>query len=151
MADDRPGTPANGPRIQPAPEAGVASRPARGQCVVVDGDRAECSRACRVLGDAGFEIISAADGRAALRQVFATSETPSLLLCAIELPGMSRIELAARLCAARPGVPVILTSPDAATVERARRHTPLVRAVLLKPYSTDALRAAAAEALGPEA
>ena len=61
-----------------------------------------------------------------------------------------RCPSAARLCAARPGVPVILTSPDAATVERARRHTPLVRAVLLKPYSTDALRAAAAEALGPE-
>jgi CheY-like chemotaxis protein len=151
MADDRPGTPANGPRIQPSPEAGVASRPARGPVVVVDGDRPECSRACRILGDAGFDVIGAADGRAALRQVFATSETPSLLLCAIELPGMSGIELAARLCAARPGVPVILTSPDPATVERARQHTPLVRAVLLKPYTADALRIATAEALGPEA
>jgi CheY-like chemotaxis protein len=118
---------------------------------VVDGDRPECSRASRILGDAGFEVISAGDGRAALRQVFAISETPSLLLCAVELPGMSGIELAARLCAARPGVPVILTSPDPATVERARQHTPLVRAVLLKPYTTDALRAATAEALGPEA
>jgi CheY-like chemotaxis protein len=118
--------------------------------VVVDGDRPECSRTCRILGDAGFEVIGAADGRAALRQVFATSETPCLLVCAIELPGMSGIELAARLCAARPGVPVILTSPDPATVERARQHTPLVRAVLLKPYTTDALCAAAAEALDPE-
>lgn len=151
MSDDRPGTPANGPRTQPSPEAGIASRPPRGPVVVVDGDRAECSRACRVLGDAGFEVISAGDGRAALRQVFATSETPSLLLCAIELPGMSGIELAARLSAARPGVRVILTSADAAAVERARQHTPLVRAVLLKPYTTEALRAATVEALGPEA
>ena len=151
MANDRPGPPANGPRTQHAPDAGVASRPARGPVVVVDGDRVECSRACRVLGEIGFEVISAGDGPAALRQVFATSESPSLLLCSIELPGMSGIELAARMSAARPGVRVILTSPDAAAVERARQHASLVRAVLLKPYTTDALRAAAAEALGPEA
>ena len=151
MANDRPRTPANGPRAQLTPDPALVSRPARGPIVVVDGDRVECSRTCRVLGDVGFEMISAGDGPSALRRVFATSESPSLLLCAIELPGMSGIELAARMSAARPGIRVILTSPDAATVERARQHAPLVRAVLLKPYTTDALRAAAVEALGPEA
>ena len=151
MATDRPGTPANGPRTQLSSDAGVVSRPARGPVVVVDGDRVECSRACRVLGDVGFDVISAGDGPSALRQVFATSESPSLLLCAIELPGMSGIELAARMSAARPGVRVILTSPDAAAVERARQHASLVQSVLLKPYTTDALRAAAVEALSPEA
>ena len=150
MARDRPATPATGSDDQSVPAAGTSSRAARRPVVVVDGDRADCSRASRVLGEAGFEVISAVDGRAALRQVFATSETPSLLVCAIELPGMSGIELAARLSAARPGVRVILMSPDAAAVERARRHTGLVRAVLLKPYTSDALRSAVAVALDPD-
>jgi CheY-like chemotaxis protein len=103
-----------------------------------------------MLGEAGFEVISAVDGQTALRQVFATSVSPSLLVCAIESPGMSGIELAARLCAARPGVRVILASPDAAAVERARQHTQLVQAVLLKPYSADALQAAVVVALGTD-
>ena len=150
MADDRPGTPAKGSHAQLAPEAGVATRAVRGPCVVVDGDRAECSRASRILGDAGYEVISAIDGRAALRQVFGSNEQPCLLVCVIELPGMSGIELAARMSAARPGIQVLLTSSDPAAVERARRHTPLVRGVLLKPYTTDELRAAASAALAPD-
>ena len=150
MSPDRPGAPATGPETQLVPDPGVASRAARGPVVVVDGDRADCSRAARLLGDAGFEVISAMDGRAALRQVFATSGHPSLLLCAIELPGMSGIELAARVAAARPGVRVLLMSADAGAVERARQHAQLVQAVLLKPYTTEAFRAAVDAALSPE-
>ena len=150
MAHDRPGMPATGPDHRLVPEAGVSPRATPGLVVVVDGDRAECGRASRMLGEAGFEVISAVDGRVALRQVFATSVTPSLLVCAIESPGMSGIELAARLCAARPGVRVILSSPDAAAVERERLHTQLVQAVLLKPFTSDALQAAVAVALGAD-
>lgn len=150
MSNDRPGTPAKGPHVQLGSEAGVPTRAARGPVVVVDGDRAECSRASRILGDAGYQVISAIDGRAALRQVFASSEQPCLMVCVIELPGMSGIELAARVSAARPGIQVLLTSADPAAVERARQHTPLVRAVLLKPYTTDELRAAASAALTPD-
>jgi CheY-like chemotaxis protein len=150
MSPDRPGTPATGTETQLVPETGVSSGAARGPCVVVDGDRADCSRASRLLGEAGFEVMSATDGRAALRQIFASSGHPSLLLCAIELPGMSGIELAARVTAARPGVRVLLMSPDAAAVERARQHAQLVRAVLLKPYTTETFRAAVADALAPD-
>ena len=105
----------------------------------------------RTLAEAGYTIISAPDGRAALRQVFGSTAQPSLLVCVIELPGMSGIELAARMSAARPGIRVVLTSADPAAVDRARQHTPLVRAVLLKPYTTDALRTAAATALSDDA
>lgn len=150
MPNDRPGTPAKGPHVQLASAGLAQTRAARGQCVVVDGSRAECSRASRILGEAGFEVISAVDGRVALRQVFGSSEQPRLLVCEIELAGMSGIELAARMSAARPGVQVLLTSSDPAAVERARQHTPLVRAVLLKPYTSDELRAAASAALAPD-
>jgi CheY-like chemotaxis protein len=150
MSHDRPGMPASGPEAFGISDAGVLPGAARGHCVVVDGDRADCSRAARLLGEAGFDVISAMDGPAALRQVFASSGTPSLLLCAIELPGMSGIELAARVTAARPGVRVVLTSPDGAAVERARQHAQLVRAVLLKPYTTEAFRDAVAFALAPD-
>ena len=151
MSPDRPGTPATGPETQLVPDPGVSSHAARGPVIVVDVDRADCSRASRLLGDAGFDVISAMDGRSALRQVFATSGQPSLLLCAIELPGMSGIELAARVTAARPGVRVILMSADAAAVERASQHAQLVQAVLLKPYTTEGFRAAVTAALAPDA
>ncbi len=150
MSSDRPGTPAKGPHAHVATDVGVGTPAVRGPVVVVDGDRAECSRISRTLADAGFAIISAPDGRAALRQIFGSSAQPSLLVCAIELPGMSGIELAARMSAARPGIRVLLTSGDPAAVDRARQHTSLIRAVLLKPYTTDALRAAAASALSDE-
>ena len=151
MSSDRPGTPAKGTHARVATDVGVGAPADRGPVVVVDGDRAECSRVARTLADAGYTIISAPDGRAALRQIFGSTAQPSLLVCVIELPGMSGIELAARMSAARPGIRVVLTSADPAAVDRARQHTPLVRAVLLKPFTADALRTAAADALAGDA
>ena len=41
-------------------------------------------------------------------------------------------------------------SADAAAVERASQHAQLVQAVLLKPYTTEAFRAAVSAALAPD-
>jgi two-component system response regulator DesR len=72
---------------------------------------------------------------------------PGLLICSIDMPEMSGIELAARVTAARPRVRVLLLAVDPGSVERARERSPLVRGVLLKPFTTDELCAAAAVAL----
>ena len=119
--------------------------------VVVDADRHEVARLARIVTEAGHQVITATDGRAALRHVYGSSVAPSLLLTAIELPAMSGIELAARMSAARPGIQVILMSPDPQTVARARDHAGLVRDVLLQPTSGASLRAVIAAALAERA
>jgi len=119
--------------------------------VVVDNDRHEAARLARIVIEAGHQVITATDGRSALRHVYGSSVAPSLLLTAIELPVMSGIELAARMSAARPGIQVILLSPDPRTVERARDHASLVREVVLQPASGPSLRAAIAAALADDA
>jgi DNA-binding NtrC family response regulator len=135
MADDRAGTPAVGTHADTR------------LIVVVDADRREVARLARIVTDAGHPVISATDGRSALRHVFDSSVAPSLLVTSIDLPIMSGIELAARMAAARPGLQVILLSPDPQTVERARDHPTLARDVILQPVSAASLRDAIAAAL----
>lgn len=138
MAADRPGTPAVGTRTDST------------LVVVVDSDRREVARIARVAAEAGHAVISATDGRSALRQVFESGIGPSLLLTAIELPVMSGIELAARMTAARPGLRVILLSSDPAAVDRARAHPGLAHGALLEPVDVSGLRIAMAAALAEE-
>jgi two-component system cell cycle response regulator CpdR len=148
MTDDRPGVPAldgSAPSRGPtAPRAPAGASPV----VVADDDRANVARIARILGEAGHPVFLATGGRSALRQVLASSVSPALLVCAIEMHEMSGIELAARVSAARPGVRVLLLSADPRSVELARDRTTLVHGVLLKPFTTDELWAAIRAALG---
>lgn len=156
MSEDRPGTPAAETHAHEATEGGArlpaTSLPAirrpviRRPIVVVDDDPGSVARIARILAEADQSVITATSGRSALRQVFDSSEAPGLLICAIEMPEMSGIELAARLTAARPGVRVLLMSADPVSVERARGQVSLVHGVLLKPFSAEELRAAVASA-----
>lgn len=148
MAHDRPGTPAAEPVTSTG--VGAVAVPARlGPVVVVDEDRREVQRISRILGEAGHAIVSATDGRAALREVFGSNVEPELLISAIEMSAMSGIELAARLSLARPGLRVLLMSPDPAAVERALGHEAMVHGVLLQPFTREDLQRAVAAALGP--
>src|SRR4051794_6623362 len=62
----------------------------------------------RALDAAGIEHALAADGREALRAVADGLVQPQVLLTDIEMPGMSGIELAARVLALRPGLRVVM-------------------------------------------
>lgn len=146
MPDDRPGTPA-AERVSPTEVGGLAVPVGLGTVVVVDEDRREVQRIARILGEAGHHVVVATDGRAALREVFGSNVEPVLLVSAIEMSSMSGIELAARLSLARPGLRVVLMSPDAAALDRARTHEAMVHGVLLQPFTRDDLRRAVAIAL----
>ena len=146
MADDRHGTPA-AEHVTATDVDRTSTAAARGLVVVVDDDRREVQRISRLLGESGLAVIVATDGRAALRQVFASNVAPDLLISAIDMPTMSGIELAARLSLARPGLRVLLMSADPTAVERARGHEAMVHGVLLRPFTRDDLRRAVAAAL----
>jgi len=152
MSEDRPGTPAAETLAHEATE-GATRLPAthppttRRPLVIVDDDAPGVARIARILAEADQPVITATSGRSALRQVIESGAEPGLLICAIEMPEMSGIELAARLTAARPEVRVLLMSADPRSVERARERLTLVHGVLLKPFTPDELGVAVAAAL----
>jgi CheY-like chemotaxis protein len=96
----------------------------------------------------GYEVTVASGGREALRAMYAESASPALLVTDIDMPGMTGIELAARLTAERPAVRVILMTGDVASAERARGREAFVAAVLLKPFSAAELRDAVRATIG---
>jgi two-component system cell cycle response regulator CpdR len=100
----------------------------------------------RALTAAGFHATLAGDGREALRLVVGGTVRPHVLLTDIEMPGMSGIELAARLLAIRPTVRVVMMTGDPSRAAAARDRTSIVATVLMKPLETRELVAA----VGPD-
>lgn len=116
--------------------------------LVVDDEPAVRHLAQSALRTMGYAVTVAPGGREALRAVYAESSSPALLLTDIEMPGMTGIELAARLTAERPSVRVIFMTGDPASAARARNRTGFVAAVLLKPFTTFELRDVVRRAIG---
>jgi len=127
---------------------GRGARPTGGRVLVVDDESAVRILVQSVLRTMGYEVTTASGGREALRAVYAESATPDLLVADIDMPGMTGIELAARLTVERPTVRVILMTGDAASAARARDRARFVVAVLLKPFTTSELREVVREAIG---
>jgi CheY-like chemotaxis protein len=125
------------------PAGGLIGRPV----LVVDGDAEIRAWVAEALERCGLETAVAADGREALRLVAAGLVRPRVLLTDIELPGMSGVELAARLLALRPGLRVVMMTGDPARAAVARDRTSIVATVLIKPIEADELLAA----VGPDA
>lgn len=119
--------------------------------LVVDDEPAIRHLAQSALRTMGYEVIVASGGREALRAIYAESSSPALLVTDIDMPGMTGIELAARLTAERPNVRVIFMTGDADTANRARDRAGFVAAVLLKPFTTGELREVVRDAIGEPA
>jgi CheY-like chemotaxis protein len=127
---------------------GRDARPSGGRVLVVDDESAVRILVQSVLRTMGYDVTTASGGREALRAVYAESATPDLLVADIDMPGMTGIELAARLTVERPSVRVIFMTGDTASAERARDRARFVAAVLLKPFTTGELREVVRAAIG---
>jgi len=128
---------------QAGPADGSAFRPASGDTVLVVDDEPEVrSWVDRVLDRAGIPRVVVASGKEALRLVLDGHVRPAVLLTDIEMPGMTGIELAARLSAARPGLRVVMMTGDPDRAAAARERTSIVATVLLKPIQLADLLAA---------
>lgn len=78
--------------------------------LVVDDDAAVRDVACRVLRRAGYEVHSAEGGESAIARARELGDSLDLLLTDIVMPGMNGRELAERLRAERPDLPVLYMS-----------------------------------------
>ena len=101
--------------------------------LVVDDEAVIRAYVARALTLAGFEVAVAADGREAIRLVAEDRVRPAVVVTDIEMPGMTGIELAARLLALRPAVRIVMMTGDPDRAEAARGHPSIVDAVLMKP------------------
>jgi DNA-binding response OmpR family regulator len=110
--------------------------------LVVDGDPGVRSWILRALALAAIPAVEARDGREAHRLVADGRVRPDVLLTDIAMPGMSGVELAARLRALCPGLRVVMMTGDPSSAEIARAHETIVDTVLLKPMAGEDLLAA---------
>jgi CheY-like chemotaxis protein len=130
------------PRADPAGH-GASIPVSTTSILVVDDDPAALDLTGAVLRRAGAEVTAVASGRAALRAVADGRCRPTLLVTNIEMPGMSGIELSARVRALRPAIQVVMMTSDADSADAARDRPDLVMRVLLKPVTVGDLLEAA--------
>ena len=107
--------------------------------LVVDDEPAVRAWVADALEAAGIVAVVAAHGREALRLIANGTVRPTVLLTDIEMPGMSGIELAARVLALRPATRVVMMTGDPQHAAAARDRTTIVTTVLIKPLDATKL------------
>ncbi len=136
--------PGNGSRItlfwpQTAAPA-VAARPQR--LLVVDDEEGVRWFTRSVLELAGFDVVETAGADAAERWSGQHPEPLALLITDVIMPGMTGVELASRLQAQRPGLPVLYMSAYAPPTLRLTSSSPagdISAQVLTKPFTPEQL------------
>jgi len=122
----------------------VASR--SGTVLIAEDERSVRKLAAQVLGQAGYRTLEAVDGQQALDLFTVHAPQIVLVLTDVVMPRVGGIELARRLRHERAGLPILFMT---GYVEQgdALHETAAGAAVLLKPFSADALLRAVAAAL----
>ncbi|HKU61236.1 MAG TPA: PAS domain S-box protein [Gemmatimonadales bacterium] len=129
--------------------AAPAAPPGGTTIMVVEDDEAVRRMTVRALGEAGYATMEAADGKEALRLVADRAKPPDLVVTDLGMPRMDGHELARRLRADHPTVPVLLISghvdPDPQPVDG--EPWPLLR----KPFPPEELIRYVGDMLGTRA
>ena len=99
-------TPSPAPATPPAPVAAAAG----GTVLVVEDEPALRGLLAETLSQAGWTVLAAADGVAALEVARRAPGTLDLLLTDVVMPRMGGRELVAQLAAERPGLRVLMIS-----------------------------------------
>jgi len=103
----------------------------------------------RVLEGAGFELLHALDGVAAIELLCREPSPPILVITDMRMPRMGGAELGRWLAEQRPGVPVLYVSGYTPDEEQPPvSEAELQRCWLAKPFSPDQLRAKVQELCG---
>ncbi|MEC9369520.1 MAG: response regulator [Pseudomonadota bacterium] len=104
----------------------------------------------RALEMTGHEVIPVHDGGEALERLTSPLESFDLLLSDIRMPVVDGIALALHAARDRPELPVLLMSGYAEHRERAYGLDALIRGIIQKPFTLEAIQRSVAEALAPE-
>lgn len=113
--------------------------------LVVDDDPVVGKSFERVLGGHGYAVISAADGETALDKL--RREDYDVVYADIKMPGISGLDVAERVRARQPWLPVVIITGYGSEANEARAKAAGVAAFLRKPLSPEMIEASAQEAL----
>jgi CheY-like chemotaxis protein len=128
-------------------EVGAASEAeAAGRILVVEDDPLLRRVVVQILQTWGYAILEAPDGLQALEQVREGPADLSLVLLDIMLPLLNGLEVARRVLAERPDLPVVACSAALTDEVVEDLRDAGVRVFLPKPYSPEALQATIAQA-----
>lgn len=113
--------------------------PPRHRLLIVDDSISTRRSLSQLLGDAGYDFMTAADGLDALDRMAAAS--PDLLVVDLEMPRMNGLELTRHLRAAENGaeLPIIMVTSRSTDKHRREAGEAGVDIYLTKPYSEDSL------------
>jgi len=130
------------PQEPEIPGAGGVS----GQVLVVEDDPLVRAVVVRELAMQGYRVAEAPDGHSALERISETSEPFDLLITDLAMPRMDGRELATRVAAIRPDLPVLFMSghPDETT---RRVLVEVEQPYLQKPFTAEELLRRTAEML----
>jgi len=101
-----------------------------------------------LLGGWGLDVVHCGDPLRAEDRICDGDERFDLVLTDQTMPGRTGLELATRVSALRPELPVLLYSGFGEGIDAADLKRSGVRALLRKPIEPEALRSALAEAIG---
>jgi CheY-like chemotaxis protein len=113
--------------------------------LVVDDDPVVGKSFDRVLSGKGYAVITARDGEEALSKL--SSETYDLVYTDIKMPGMSGLEVAERVKASQPWLPVVIITGYGTDANEARAGAAGVADFLRKPLSPEMIEGSAHKAL----
>jgi CheY-like chemotaxis protein len=117
--------------------------------LVVDDDPVIAKSFDRVLSGKGYAVITAATGEEALSKL--SSETYDLVFTDIKMPGMSGIEVAERVKASQPWLPVVIVTGYGSVDNEARAAAAGVAGFLRKPLSPEMIQGSTDSALAANA
>ncbi|TCO83336.1 PAS domain S-box-containing protein [Plasticicumulans lactativorans] len=137
------------PRGADAGRAARAPAPAAlsGHVLLAEDETIVASFLCELLEHWGLEVTLASDGLSAYRRFAADPFAFDVLLTDQTMPGATGVELAGRVHALRPQLPVIVCTGHAEQLTEATLRGHGIRALLRKPLDPAALRARLAECL----
>lgn len=113
--------------------------------LVVDDDPVVAKSIDRVLSAKGYAVISAHDGPEALAKL--AREDYDAVFTDIRMPGMDGLEVAARIKATRPWLPVVIVTGYGSPASEARAREIGVAGFLNKPLSPEMIEGSAREAV----
>lgn len=116
--------------------------------LIAEDDEPVRSLVARALLENGHDVMTAADGGAALETLAREKGRFDLLLTDIKMPVMDGIALALATARDHPDVTILLMTGYADQRERAYGLDALIHDVITKPLSVAGIRAAVDEALG---
>lgn len=113
--------------------------------LVVDDDPVVSKSIGRVLSSKGYAVISAQNGEEALSKL--GTEKYDLVFTDIKMPGMSGLEVAERVKASQPWLPVVIVTGYGTDANEARAEAAGVSEFLRKPLSPEMIEGSTARAL----